>query len=138
MSGGGSSRQGPGAPLVGRDEDVEFIHSFVNQAAIPPGETGRAPGRWCAVFANRDDPAVRELKMLYDAVAPSSCPAGWQADLTAVARPRAPWARTRTWSVRRMPRGARRPRGGTARFGRTRCQVPVVAMLSASWPRRVI
>ena len=105
MSGGGSSRQGPGAPLVGRDEDVEFIHSFVNQAAIPPGETCRAPGRWCAVFANRDDPAVRELKMLYDAVAPSSCPAGWQADLTAVARPRAPWARTRTWSVRRMPRG---------------------------------
>ena len=43
MSGGGSSQPGAGAPLVGRDKDIEFIRSFVNQAAIrdsQPGEPG--------------------------------------------------------------------------------------------------
>jgi|SRR5215467_13411641 len=37
MSGGGSSRQGAGVPLFGRDEDIELIHSFVNQAAAGGG-----------------------------------------------------------------------------------------------------
>ena len=37
MSGGGSAQKGAGAPLVGRDRDIEFIRSFVNQAAIGGG-----------------------------------------------------------------------------------------------------
>src|SRR6516165_4512227 len=37
MTDGGSSRPSVTAPLVGRDKDVEFIRSFVSQAAIRGG-----------------------------------------------------------------------------------------------------